>query len=85
MSKGRSHHLHQTPPEFALAAEAKRPKNWREEIEMQERARRLEERRERIRNRKMPAHRPTLNSIMKQTGEICWSDKERASLRSRYY
>lgn len=84
MSKGRSHHLHQTPPEFALAAEAKRPKNWREEIEMQERARRLEERRERLRNMQMPAHKPRLADLMDQAGDNSYrtSDDCRAFKRS---
>lgn len=43
--------LHQTPAEFARAAEVHGTRRWRE------RAERMRERQEALRNRKMPAHR----------------------------
>lgn len=63
--KGRGKkHLHETPAEFAEAAEVraaiearKGPHTWRDEWER-------EQRREQIRNMKMPAHRPPSPKIV---------------------
>lgn len=84
MSKGHKRQLHQTPPEFAQAAEAKRPKTLHEVWAAQEREERLAKRRERLRNMQMPAHKPRLADLMDQAGDNSYrtSDDCRAFKRS---